>query len=141
VSQLLDEIVSIVAAYLIALPLALERTRRGATDIGVRTVPLVAVGTCGYLLICRFLHEAGTFDADGLARTLRAVMTGIGFIGGGAIVKQADDVHGVATGAAVWSAGAIGAASAYGHYVIAVVLGISNVLVLEIQRRLEIRSG
>ena len=106
--QVVETLVSLIAAYLLALPLALEREARGRSDIGLRTVPLVSVGACGYLLITRFLYDQGVFDADGLARTLRSVMTGIGFIGGGAIVKQATEVQGLATGAAVWSAGAIG---------------------------------
>ena len=138
--QALDAVVSIIAAYLLALPLAFERKARGGSNVGLRTVPLVSVGACGYLLITRWLHDAGVYDSDGLARTLRAVMTGIGFIGGGAIVKQTSDAHGLATGAAVWSAGAIGACVAHGHYVIAVVLGATNVLLLEIQRRLERRA-
>lgn len=142
--QVLESVVSIVAAYLLALPLALERMARGESEIGLRTVPLVSVGACGYLLITRFLHDQGVYDTDGLAPTLRSVMTGIGFIGGGAIVKRAHDVHGLATGAAVWGAGAIGASVAHGHYVIAFVLAVANLLVLEVQRRLErrgLRSG
>lgn len=138
--QAAEAVVSIIAAYLLALPLALERETRGQSDIGLRTVPLVSVGACGYLLITRFLYEQGVFDPDGLARTLRSVMTGIGFIGGGAIVKQATEVQGLATGVAVWSAGAIGASVAHGHFMIAVVLAMGNVLVLEIQRWLERRS-
>ncbi len=138
--QVVETLVSLIAAYLLALPLALEREARGRSDIGLRTVPLVSVGACGYLLITRFLYDQGVFDADGLARTLRSVMTGIGFIGGGAIVKQATEVQGLATGAAVWSAGAIGAAVAHGHFMIAVVLAMGNVLVLEIQRWIEKRS-
>ncbi len=138
--QIIETIVSIVVAYLLAFPLALERKTQGAVAHGLRTVPLVSVGACGYLLITHFLYEQGVFDADGLARTLRAVMTGIGFIGGGAIVKQTSDVHGITTGAAVWSAGAIGASVAHGQYMIAVVLALANVLVLEVQRRLEKRA-
>jgi putative Mg2+ transporter-C (MgtC) family protein len=138
--QALDAVVSIVAAYLLALPLAFERKARGATHVGLRTVPLVSVGACGYLLITRWLHDAGLYDADGLARTLRGVMTGIGFIGGGAIVKQTPDAHGLATGAAVWSAGAIGASVAHGYYEIALVLGSANMLLLEVQRRFERRA-
>jgi putative Mg2+ transporter-C (MgtC) family protein len=138
-NQVLDSDIPIIVAYLLALPLAFERNARAETDIGLRTVPLVSVGACGYMLISRFLFEAGIYDEDGLSRTLRAVMTGIGFIGGGAIVKHAHDVQGLATGASVWSAGAIGASIAFGQYMTAVVLAISNVVILEIQRRLERR--
>lgn len=138
--SILDSIVPVVVAYLLALPLAFERNERGETDVGLRTVPLVSVGACGYMLVTRFLFDAGVYDEDGLSRTLRAVMTGIGFIGGGAIVKRSHDVYGLATGASVWSAGAIGASVAYGQYITAVVLALSYVVVLEIQRWLERRS-
>ncbi|NVB81825.1 MAG: MgtC/SapB family protein [Kofleriaceae bacterium] len=135
-AQTLETVVSIVAAYVLALPLAFEREVRGRAGPGLRTMPLVSVGACGYLLISRFLYERGVYDADGLFRTLRSVMTGIGFIGGGVILKGTRDVRGLATGAAVWMSGALGAAVGLGYYEIAVVLGLANVLVLEIQRRL-----
>jgi putative Mg2+ transporter-C (MgtC) family protein len=135
-SQSLETVVSIVAAYALALPLALEREVRSRVGPGLRTMPLVSVGACGYVLISRFLYERGVYDAEGLARTLRSVMTGIGFIGGGVIIKGTHDVRGLATGAAVWMSGALGAAVGLGHYEIAVVLGLANVLVLEIQRQL-----
>jgi putative Mg2+ transporter-C (MgtC) family protein len=139
VSSILDTVVAIVAAYVLALPLALEREAKANGQIGLRTMPLVAVGACAYVLVSRFLYEEAVYSAEGLARTLRAVMTGIGFIGGGAIVKHAHDVRGLATGAAVWTAGAIGAAVAHGYYEIAIVLGVANVIVLAIPRRLSRR--
>jgi putative Mg2+ transporter-C (MgtC) family protein len=134
--ELLDAAVSLGAAYLLALPLAWERA--GGTDrhIGLRTVPLVSVGACAYVLISRYLYEQGIYNADGLARTLRALMTGIGFIGGGAIVKNVRDVRGIATGAAVWNTGAIGASVAHGLYVTALALALANVLIFELARRL-----
>jgi putative Mg2+ transporter-C (MgtC) family protein len=63
-------------------------------------------------------------------------MTGIGFIGGGAIVKRVRDVRGIATGAAVWNTGAIGAAVAHGMVVVALMLGVVNVVILQVSRRL-----
>lgn len=134
--QTVDTVVSIIAAYVLALPLAFERGVRSRAGSGLRTMPLVAVGACGYVLISRFLYERGVYDTDGVVRTLRSVMTGIGFVGGGAILKTSRDVHGLATGAAIWMSGAIGAAVAYGHYEIAVVTALANVLVLDVQWRL-----
>lgn len=132
--HILEAVVSIGTAYILALPLALEREAKGRMHIGMRTVPLVSVGACGYVLLSRFVYDQGIYTEDGLARTLRAVMTGIGFIGGGAIVKQVHATRGLATGASVWTAGAIGAAVAHGHYEIAFVATIASVLVLEIPR-------
>jgi len=127
-------VTSIAAAYILALPLALERRARAPGHLGLRTLPLVSVGACAYLVLTRYLSEHGIYDADGLARTLRAVMTGIGFIGGGAIVKKAGSTSGVTTGAAVWNAGATGAAAAHGYFAVAAALALANLLILEIPR-------
>jgi putative Mg2+ transporter-C (MgtC) family protein len=138
----LDSLVAIVAAYVLALPLGFERKAKGAARVGLRTVPLVSVGTCAYLLISRYLRERGIFDADGEARSLRAMMTGIGFIGGGAVLKSAPSaggVHGVTTAASVWTTGAIGASVAHGHYMLAAVLTATALLVIELTGKLTAR--
>lgn len=105
--SVIDTLVAIMTAYLLALPLGWERKIRGTAHIGWRTLPLVSVGTCAYLLIGRDLYERGIFDVDGLARALRSMMTGIGFIGGGAILKGKKAVRGVTTATSVWTTGAI----------------------------------
>jgi putative Mg2+ transporter-C (MgtC) family protein len=128
--------VALAAAYVLALPLAWEREIRTHAPLGLRTLPLVSVGACAYVLISRYLYDQGVYTADGLARTLRALMTGIGFIGGGAIVKHVRDVRGIATGAAVWNTGAIGASVAHGLYLFALALSLVNVLIFHLSRRL-----
>jgi putative Mg2+ transporter-C (MgtC) family protein len=140
IAEGVEAVLALGSAYVLALPLAWEREERTAAPVGLRTIPLVAVGACAYVLISRYLYEQGVYSIDGLARTLRALMTGIGFISGGAIVKHVRDVRGIATGAAVWNTGAIGASVAHGLYVVAVALGLVNVLIFEITRRLS-RSG
>ncbi|MGE0867890.1 MAG: MgtC/SapB family protein [Kofleriaceae bacterium] len=137
--HVLDSIVALLSAYVLAFPLGWERRTKGAAHVGLRTLPLVSVGTCGYLLLSRFLFEDGMFDADGKARTLRAMMTGIGFIGGGAILKHATSVKGVkgvTTAASVWTTGAIAAAVAHGYYTVAAVLSMSGLMVVRISARL-----
>jgi putative Mg2+ transporter-C (MgtC) family protein len=57
-------------------------------------------------------------------------MTGIGFIGGGAILKNGDAVRGTATAASIWTTGAIGAATALGRFEIALVLSIVTFVTL-----------
>lgn len=138
VQQTIDCAIAIIAAFLLALPLGWERKTQGDAGIGFRTLPLVSVGTCAYLLLSRFLLEREIFESDGSARTLRAMMTGIGFIGGGAILKHATDVKGVkgvTTAASVWSTGAIAASVAYGYYTIALALSVASVLVIQLSAR------
>lgn len=141
--HVLNTLVAISAAYLLALPLGWERKLKGAARVGLRTLPLVSVGTCAYLLLGRYLYERGIFDADGQARILRAMMTGVGFIGGGAILKSArqrEGVEGVTTAASVWTTGAIGASVAHGYYSLAAVLTMTTLFVIEITGRAARRS-
>lgn len=137
--RFIETVVSLVAAYVLALPLGWERGAKSHAAIGFRTFPIVSVGACAYLLLSRHLHEIGIYDADGLARVLRAMMTGIGFIGGGAIVKQAskgEGVSGVATGASIWTTGAIGACVAHGYYQVAIALCLTSLFVLDVSPRI-----
>lgn len=106
-------------AYLLALPIGFNRETesRGA---GLRTFPLVAIGCCAFLLIGRDILKGD----EAHARMLYGLMSGIGFIGGGAILKQHDSVSGTATAAAIWATGAIGAAVAWQRYEIAIVVSL-----------------
>jgi putative Mg2+ transporter-C (MgtC) family protein len=108
-------------AFVLTLPIGLDREHRRQGP-GVRTFPLVALGSCGYLLIGRslFVEELSQ------ARLLYGLMTGIGFIGGGAILKEKGNVSGTATAASIWNVGAIGAAVAWHRYEIALVLSAVN---------------
>ena len=112
----------ILVAYLLALPVAWDREKETRTA-GLRTFPLVAVASCGYSLFA-FRIFAESLDAQ--ARMIQGLITGIGFIGGGAILKDRGSVHGTATAASIWNTGAIGVAVAYGRYEIALVLSLVN---------------
>ena len=112
-------------AYLLALPMAFdrERARRGA---GLRTFPLVAVAACGYMLVAISVLQS----ANAEARVLQGLITGIGFIGGGAILKDKGSVSGTATAASIWNTGLIGISVAFGHYEIAMVMAAINFVTL-----------
>jgi putative Mg2+ transporter-C (MgtC) family protein len=66
-------------------------------------------------------------------------MTGIGFVGGGAILKRGTLVRGTATAAAIWTTGAIGAAVGYARHEIAVLLCLATIFALGILTRVERR--
>ena len=63
-------------------------------------------------------------NAETQARLVQGLIGGIGFIGGGAILKEGTNVRGLATAASIWGTGAIGAAVAFKREEIAVVLGL-----------------
>lgn len=105
-------------AWLLAIPVGWERERR-SRSLGLRTFPLVAMASAAYLTIAEELY---VLDANAQARVLQGLVAGIGFIGGGAILRSRDEsyVTGTATAAAVWATGAVGASVAYGRLDIAI---------------------
>ena len=110
------------------IAVAWERER--ATRImGLRTFPLVAVASCAYVLVA--VAVVGT-ETDAHSRVIQGLMTGVGFIGGGAILKEGVNVRGTATAASVWSVGALGAAVGYGRWEIAVLLSVVTFLTLRL---------
>jgi putative Mg2+ transporter-C (MgtC) family protein len=117
-------------AFILALPLAWER--QAERHVGLRTVPLVSVGACGYLLLAEHLGA----DAEGRTRVLQGLLSGMGFIGAGAILKRGGDVVGIATAATIWNTGAIGGATAFGDYPLAIILSVINIGVLILGRLL-----
>ena len=68
------------------------------------------------------------------------LLTGIGFIGSGAILKTEASVRGTATAASIWNTAAVGAAVAYGNYDIAIVLSIANFAVRWLEE-IKVNSG
>ena len=136
-TEILNILLRIGAAFLLALPLGWERGLTARTA-GLRTFPLVAVGACAYLLIGQ--HALGE-SAEAQARVLSGLLTGIGFVGGGAILKTERDVRGVATAASLWNTGAIGAAAAYGRYELGLILSVTNLLTLHLLRAAQRLQG
>ncbi|RVI66057.1 MgtC/SapB family protein [Sinorhizobium meliloti] len=121
---ILSDIARILLAFALALPIGWER-RHGRRSIAFRTLPIVALAACGFALI---IDTSAPADNEARARVLQGVITGIGFIGGGAIVKQGSSVKGLVTAASIWNAGAIGVAVGLGAATIAIVLSLTNLL-------------
>jgi len=112
----------IAIAWLMVLPTGWWAEKQGHS-VGIRTFPLVAMASCGFLLVLDNVNGDGS-------RVLQGMITGIGFVGGGAIVRDGINVRGTATAASIWAAGAIGAAVALGRVEIAVVLAVMDVCTL-----------
>ncbi len=129
----------LVAAIVLALPVAWNRETESRT-IGLRTFPLVSVGSCAYVLIGRaFIGDA---DPDAMARIMQGLMTGIGFVGGGAILKHEKHVYGTASASSIWITGALGAAVGFGEWALALILSLLNfVLILVLDRLKPIANG
>ena len=119
------EFVQLLIAWVLTLPVAWDRERE-SRSAGLRTFPLVAVAACGYTLVG--ISVLDTTDAE--ARVLQGLITGIGFIGGGAILKSRGSVMGTATAARIWNTGLIGVAVAFKRYEIAAVASLINFVTL-----------
>ena len=88
---LAQTLIRMTVAFALALPVGWER-ERGDRSAGLRTFPLVAVAACAYILLASATYD----DARAQARVLEGVITGVGFLGGGAILKDVDRVRGTA---------------------------------------------
>jgi putative Mg2+ transporter-C (MgtC) family protein len=88
---------------------------------------LVAVACCGLIQACEALVAD---QPEALARIVEGLITGMGFIGGGAILHKDDRVQGTATAAALWGTGAIGIAVGVGSLDVAVMLAAVTALTL-----------
>jgi putative Mg2+ transporter-C (MgtC) family protein len=124
--QAVEDLVRVFLAFALGLPLGWERIQT-RPKIGLRTFPIVAMASCGYVLMVRSLPGM-TPEAE--ARIVQGLLSGIGFIGGGAILQQGRRVTGLATAASIWVTGAIGAAVAFRRIEIAVILAIINFMTL-----------
>lgn len=122
------EVMQLLLALACALVIGWEREKE-ARSAGLRTFPLVAVGCCAFVLLGRSVFAG---DDQAQARVLYGLMTGIGFIGGGAILKGVKAVHGTATAASIWNTAAVGAGIAFERYPIAIALTVLNFVVLRV---------
>ncbi len=120
-----SNLINLALAYALALPIGLEWERH-ARSAGLRTFPLVAVAACGYMLLGKALFTS----EESQARVMFGIITGMGFIGGGAILKGEKVVTGTSTAASLWNTGAIGMAVAWQRYDIAIILSLVNFLTL-----------
>lgn len=127
-TKIFTHLLSVTVAYLLALPVGWDREKE-VRSAGLRTFPLVAVASCGYMLVAMSIVGTG---AEHVSRMIQGLITGIGFIGGGAILKDRGTVHGTATAASIWNTGAIGAAAAFRRYKIAIVLSAINFATLRL---------
>lgn len=123
--------------------LGLDRELRQKTA-GLRTHMLVALAAAGFTMLTFEIYDDAHRLGDGSGadpvRVIEAVITGVAFLGAGAIIRFQGNVLGITTGASMWLAGAIGVAAGGGYYVIGFLLVLFGVAVLSgvqmIERRI-----
>lgn len=129
-ASVLGDFATILGAALISLPIAWER-EKADRPAGLRTFPVVAIASCAFMLLA--INAFGAAN-EPQARVVQGLITGIGFVGAGAILggrrHGSGTVPGIATAASIWNTGAIGVAVAYGQLHIAVILSLTNFAIL-----------
>jgi putative Mg2+ transporter-C (MgtC) family protein len=134
--RIIPHVAALAAAYALAFPIGWDRERE-ERSAGLRTFPLVALAACGFVQTTEgFLQTS----PDGMARIVEGLITGVGFIGGGAIIKHGNAVRGTATAASLWATGAIGAAVGLGNYDVAIVISLFTIITLRLVVPLKSRA-
>lgn len=128
----------LLVALLLGAAIGWERERRDA-GAGLRTHMLVALGAALFVVVPL---QAGV-DSEGLSRLAQGIVSGIGFLGAGAVLKVSDEgrVHGLTTAASIWATAAIGMAAGLGREATAVLSTLFVLIVLAALRRLARRIG
>lgn len=126
--------VRLLMALLLAGAIGYER-ERNAKSAGLRTHMMVGLGSALFVLLPL---QAGMLLAD-MSRVLQGVMTGIGFLGAGTIIKLNDEqrVRGLTTASSIWTTAAIGVAAGMGFQTTAALITILALFILGLLGRVE----
>jgi putative Mg2+ transporter-C (MgtC) family protein len=129
-----DAILRLAAATLVGGAIGLDRDLRGKPT-GVRTMGIVALGAA---LIVLAGQQQGA-DQAAASRIMQGIITGIGFLGAGVILRNPSGgkVHGLTTAAAIWLTACIGAACGAGAWPLVLTSAVLVALVLTFGRSLE----
>jgi putative Mg2+ transporter-C (MgtC) family protein len=121
----LSDIFGIVLAVVLGAAIGVEREFSGK-PAGLRTNILICLGAAVFTIISK--RMAG--ENDSLTRIAAGVVTGVGFLGAGAIIQDRAGVHGLTTAATIWFMACIGMACGAGLYELAVISTLLAIFVL-----------
>ncbi|HYH86251.1 MAG TPA: MgtC/SapB family protein [Pyrinomonadaceae bacterium] len=135
--QLVHVLIRLIAATLLGAIVGGQREKAGK-PAGLRTHMLVSLGTAVFVLACSGVG----MSSDGLSRVIQGIVTGIGFIGAGSILKlnEERDIQGLTTAAGVWMTAAIGVAVGLGSLGVALLSTFFALVILSLVGRLEHRA-
>lgn len=122
-----------------------ERDRHGR-PAGLRTHMIVALASATFMSVSTYFVEYQNYPLHSLvnvdvSRIAASIVTGIGFLGGGAIMRTGVSVQGLTTAAGLWLVGAIGMSAGSGMYLVAVFATVLGLLALGVMRRFEDKEG
>lgn len=112
--------VRLLLSFLVGMLIGLEREANNQ-PAGLRTHILISIGATVAMLISIYIPQNFTEFVGDPGRIAAQVVTGIGFLGAGAILKFGTDVKGLTTAASIWAMAAIGLAIGAGMYMIGLI--------------------
>lgn len=129
----IDFIWRLLLAAVLGAAVGLEREYR-EKPAGLRTNILIALGAALFTVLSIVMGTGG-----GPAGVIGAqIVSGVGFLGGGAILRSGDNVRGMTTAATIWINAAIGMAAGMGQYVLATFVALLTLVVLTTLPRVEL---
>jgi putative Mg2+ transporter-C (MgtC) family protein len=131
----LDFAIRIVVTLILGIAIGTEREWHGH-PAGIRTMALVAVGSCLFTTVAL---EPAFGNRTDPTRIAAQVVTGVGFLGAGAILRHGTDVRGLTTAATIWVVAAIGMVVGFGYYGVAIFTTVLGLVTLVAIRPLERR--
>jgi putative Mg2+ transporter-C (MgtC) family protein len=133
-TQMASLAIRLLTAMFLGAIVGIQRERQGK-PAGLRTHMLVAMGAA--LFVLGSLQSG--MNSDEISRVIQGLITGIGFIGAGAILKleQKREIEGLTTAAGIWMTAAIGVAVGLGRLGLAMVSTLATWITLALVRKLE----
>jgi putative Mg2+ transporter-C (MgtC) family protein len=123
-----DDLLKLAVAMMIGSAIGLEREVHNKSA-GLRTIILICVGATLITIISQRLGDD---------RIAAQIVTGIGFLGAGVIIREEGRIKGLTTASTIWAAAAMGLTVGYGEYVLAAVFGLTVIVVLWLFARLDV---
>ena len=122
----LDDLLSLVLTVILGAVIGAERQFHGKAA-GLRRNVLICLGAAIFTIISKHM---GTASGQSLTRIAAQIVTGVGFLGAGAIIQDRGGIHGLTTAATIWLVASVGMACGAGFYILAILATVLAILVL-----------
>lgn len=138
---LASAVCKLVLSMLLGAVIGIERRRKGQIA-GMRTFALISMGATLVMLISIYIPQVylGLKNGDP-GRIAAQVVSGVGFLGAGAIIQMKGSVRGLTTAAGIWMAACIGLAVGAGMYLISIIATLLIIFILVNIERIELRHN
>lgn len=139
--NLTNAVIKLLLSLLLGATIGIERRRKGQIA-GLRTFALISMGATLAMLISIYIPQVylGLKNGDP-GRIAAQVVSGVGFLGAGAIIQMKGSVRGLTTAAGIWMTACIGLAVGAGMYLIAIIATLLIIFILVNIERIELRHN